>query len=332
VIYHVLSLSLDASPLSPNFSLPPSLNSHLESPFKHLSLQNTISTSSIQFPNSPILPHRVKTQLKDRIKAARNGHSLLKRKSDAIKMRLHVILSKIKQVKLDVGQGMIEAAESHDNAVWAAGDFNHTVIEGVTDASFRIKADIINVAGVTIPKFERALDELGGQANQTTMVGFSRGGEQVQKCKSDYSKVLDNLVQLAVLQTSLQALDHALKVTNRRVNALEFILIPQLENTLVYVDDALFEAEREDAYRVKKVKDTRTAEAEKELEEEDRIRDEHEAKMSRLSKQSPKQQQQQQQQPEHDEQEAPSIAAIGGAVEKIIQDSAREDAAIADLF
>jgi len=272
----------------------------------------------------------VKTQLKDRIKAARNGHSLLKRKSDAIKMRLHTILSKIKQVKLDVGQGMLEAAESHDNAVWAAGDFNHTVIEGVTDASFRIKADVINVAGVTIPKFERAIDELGGQANQTTMVGFSRGGEQVQKCKSDYSKVLDNLVQLAVLQTSLQALDHALKVTNRRVNALEYILIPQLENTLVYVDDSLFEAEREDAYRVKKVKDTRTAEVEKELEAEDRLRDQYEAKIAKLAKQPLTQLPQPEQESSHHE--PPEIKAVGGAIEKIIQDSAKEDAAIADLF
>eukprot|EP00461_Guttulinopsis_vulgaris_P001379 UN01379 len=262
------------------------------------------------FPSS-----MVKAQLKDRIKAARNGHGLLKRKSDAIKMRLHTVLSKIKQVKLDVGTGMEAAAHAHDEAVWAAGDFNHTVIEGVTDASFRIKADLINVAGVRIPKFERAMDELGGQTNQTTLVGLSRGGEQVQACKNAYSAVLDNLVQLAVLQTSLQALDTALKVTNRRVNALEFLIIPQLEVTLAYVESELFEMEREDAYRVKKVKDVRQQEADEQDEADEKAREEHARKIAKQQAAVPEQ-----------------LANVSGAIEKILADDAAQDAAIADLF
>lgn len=290
----------------------------------------------------------VKQQIKDRIKAARNGHSLLKRKSDAIKMRLHDILSKIKQVKLNVGQGMLQAAEAHDNAVWAAGDFNHTVIEGVTDASFRIKADVINVAGVRIPKFERALDELGGQANATTMVGFSRGGEQVQGCKNAYSKVLEDLVQLAVLQTSLKALDAALKNTNRRVNALEFLLIPQLELTLAYVEAELFEYEREDAFRGKSIKDRRAAEAEAMEEEEERLRLEHDRRLAKLAREagasstSPapapakksdkKQQKQEPEQSQSEEPTSPALAEVDGAIDRIMADSAKDDAAIADLF
>lgn len=273
---------------------------------------------------------------------------MLKRKSDAIKMRLHDILSKIKQVKLDVGYGMMDAAEAHDNAIWSAGDFNHTVIEGVTDASFRVRADIINVAGVRIPKFERALDDVGGQATQTTMVGFSRGGEQVQAAQVAYSTVLDKLVQLAVLQTSLQALDAALKVTNRRVNALEFLLIPQLENTLVYVESELFEMEREDAYRVKKVKDMRAAEQDAEDAAEDAA-EERRAILASLERK--KQQQLQQKQggsvaPEPVTQVAPEQnkksskksknAAVLDSnttqVDAIMQASAKDDAAIANLF
>lgn len=205
------------------------------------------------FPSSMVL-----AQLKDRMKAAKTGHSLLKRKSDAIKMKLHEILGKIKQVKLDVGEGMRTAGYAHNEAVWAAGTFNHTVLENVTEASYRLKADISNIAGVKIPKFERAVDELGGAANVTLMVGLSRGGEQVQHCKDAFCFVLQNLADLATLQTSLQALDDALRITNRRVNALEFLIIPQLENTIRYVISELYEMEREDAYRVKKVKDMRS--------------------------------------------------------------------------
>ncbi len=71
--------------------------------------------------------------------------------------------------------------------------------------------------------------------------------------------MLDDLVKLCTLQTSMQMLDAALRVTNRRVNALEFVICPQLENTIAYVISELDELEREDTYRIKKVKDMRVA-------------------------------------------------------------------------
>lgn len=69
------------------------------------------------------------------------------------------------------------------------------------------------------------------------------------KCRDSFTKTLDDLVQLASLQTSLKTLDDALKVTNRRVNALEFVIMPQLYNTIKYVLSELDEMEREDQYR-----------------------------------------------------------------------------------
>ena len=75
---------------------------------------------------------------------------------------------------------------------------------------------------------------------------------------------MDDLVQLASLQTSLKTLDEALKVTNRRVNALEFVIMPQLNNTIKYIISELDEMEREDQYRIKKVKDIRTKQDEEE--------------------------------------------------------------------
>lgn len=225
------------------------------------------------FPSSMVL-----AQLKDKLKAAKTGHSLLKRKSDAIKMKLHEVLSKIKAVKIDVGEGMRQAGYAHNDAIWAAGTFNHTVIENVTESTYRLKADISNIAGVKIPKFERSVDQLGGATQVNLMVGLSRGGEQVQQCKEAYAFVLENLVKLATLQTSLQALDDALCITNRRVNALEFLIIPQVENTIRYVISELYEMEREDAYRVKKVKDMRAKTQEAEQAKEQALLDELEKK------------------------------------------------------
>lgn len=108
---------------------------------------------------------------------------------------------------------------------------------------------------------------------EVVLVGLSKGGEQVYECKEAYMKVLEALVDLATLQTSLHSLDAALRVTNRRVNALEFIIIPQLTNTIAYVISELDEMEREDTYRIKKVKDMRAVEVEAEEAREAELRE-----------------------------------------------------------
>jgi len=62
-------------------------------------------------------------------------------------------------------------------------------------------------------------------------------------------------VDLASLQTSFVTLDEAIKVTNRRVNAIEHVIIPRIERTLAYIISELDELEREEFYRLKKIQD-----------------------------------------------------------------------------
>lgn len=206
-----------------------------------------------------VFPSRMVLQgLKEKNKAANVGLSLLRKKSDAIKMNLNEILKQILIVKRRVGGNMRDAFFAHAEAVWAAGDFNNQVIENTNKATYRIRANIKNVAGVKLPIFKRILED--GPAD--SMVGLSKGGAQVNKCKKVYEQNLDDLVLLASLQTSLKTLDEALKVTNRRVNALEFVIIPRVSNTIDYIMGELDEQEREDNFRIKKVKDLRTRDEE----------------------------------------------------------------------
>lgn len=203
-----------------------------------------------------VFPSRmVLTGIKERLGAAKTGWDLLKRKSDAIKVNLNNILKKILVTKRRVGLSLKESAFAHTEAQWAAGDFNNQVIENTAEAQYRIRTKVNNVAGVKLPVFDRAI--VYGQTKDI-MVGLSKGGQAVNKCKESFTKTLDDLVQLASLQTSLKTLDDALKVTNRRVNALEFVIMPQLNNTIKYIISELDELEREDQYRIKKVKDIRT--------------------------------------------------------------------------
>ncbi len=97
---------------------------------------------------------------------------------------------------------------------------------------------------------------------QAEMFGLSKGGRQIVKCREKFVKLLNNLIGLASLQTSLGSLDAALKITNRRVNALEFVVVPKIESTISYIMSELDELEREEFYRLKKVQSMKAAETE----------------------------------------------------------------------
>jgi V-type H+-transporting ATPase subunit D len=81
------------------------------------------------------------------------------------------------------------------------------------------------------------------------MTGLARGGQQVQKTRQTYANAVKTLVELASLQTAFTILDEVIRATNRRVNAIEHVVIPRLENTIAYIVSELDEADREEFFR-----------------------------------------------------------------------------------
>ena len=98
------------------------------------------------------------------------------------------------------------------------------------------------------------------------MTGLGRGGQQVQKCKDTYQKAVQILVELASLQTAFVILDEVIKITNRRVNAIEHVIIPKLDNTIRFIISELDEQDREEFYRLKKIQGKK-----KEIQEKERV-------------------------------------------------------------
>jgi len=85
------------------------------------------------------------------------------------------------------------------------------------------------------------------------LTGLGRGGQQVLRAKEVYAKAVETLVELASLQTAFTILDEVIRATNRRVNAIEHVIIPKLDNTVKYIVSELDEADREEFFRLKKV-------------------------------------------------------------------------------
>ncbi|KAJ3167865.1 H(+)-transporting V1 sector ATPase subunit D [Geranomyces variabilis] len=201
-------------------------------------------------PRFAIFPTRMAlTTMKNRLKGAQTGHSLLKRKSEALAMRFRDIVRKIDEAKRKMGKIMQVANFSYAEVMYTTGDIGYQVREGVKQAQLKVRAKSENVSGVQLPAFEMYVD---GQ-NVSELTGLGRGGQQIQKCKETYKKAIEVLVELASLQTAFVILDEVIKVTNRRVNAIEHVIIPKIENTIKFIGSELDEADREEFYRLKKV-------------------------------------------------------------------------------
>lgn len=158
----------------------------------------------------------------------------------------------------------------------------------------------VNDVGVTLPVFESYQDG----TDTYELAGLARGGQQLAKLKKNYQSAVKLLVELASLQTSFVTLDEVIKITNRRVNAIEhgkimslqtrqlynlvyfcLVIIPRIERTLAYIISELDELEREEFYRLKKIQDKKRiarakADAAKALlVAEGKLREEHAANM-----------------------------------------------------
>jgi len=200
-----------------------------------------------------VFPTRMTLALmKSKLKGAVRGYSLLKKKSDALTMRFRAILYKIAQCKEGMGSSMKNASFALAKAKWAAhpSDISTTVLENVGTASFKLKLGNDNVAGVQLPNFGQLTDTSKLPAELT---GLGKGGRQVQDCRDMYLKALEGLFELASLQTAFVTLDEVIRITNRRVNAIECVVRPKLENTISYIVSELDELEREEFYRLKKI-------------------------------------------------------------------------------
>ncbi|XP_074646284.1 V-type proton ATPase subunit D-like [Tubulanus polymorphus] len=199
-----------------------------------------------------VFPSRMAlTIMKARLKGAEKGHSLLKKKADALTLRFRQILKKIIETKQLMGEVMKEASFSLAEAKFATGDFNHMVLQNVNKAQIKVRTKRDNVAGVVLPVFEHYAD---GTDNYE-LAGLSKGGQAIDRLKKNYAKAVVLLVQLASLQTSFITLDEVIKITNRRVNAIEYVIIPKIERTLSYITAELDEREREEFYRLKKIQE-----------------------------------------------------------------------------
>ncbi|KAK1444759.1 V-type ATP synthase subunit D [Babesia gibsoni] len=198
------------------------------------------------------LPSRMMLQiLKQKRTNAFLGYSLLKRKSDALTSKFRKLLMETIQGKEQIVESFNEASYALANAVWSAGDFKSLVVESVGRPAVNLRIRTENVAGVVLPHFELRIDPT---VDVIANLGLASGGNVIHSVKTTHIELLEKLAELASLQVSFMMLAQEIKMTNRRVNALDNLVIPNLDNSMEYIKRELDEIEREEFYRLKMVR------------------------------------------------------------------------------
>lgn len=187
---------------------------------------------------------------------AKKGYELLKKKSDALKKAFRAILEEIVKAKIRMGYEFKEAQVGLATAFFAAGDIQRNVVDSVQPRTkVRLVVNTDNVAGVKLPIFSLQGEDVVEEGS--ALLGLSGGGQAIQRAREAFQRFTKVLISIASLQTQFVTLDRALKVTNRRVNALEFIQIPRIARIISWIESELDEETREDFFRLKKVTDNK---------------------------------------------------------------------------
>ena len=194
-------------------------------------------------------------QQKAKLKSASKGRDLLKRKADALKMQFRIILKELIEKKKNLGTSYNDALIYLARANFSSsGEISRSVEENVSkNSDIKLMLKTKNHAGVICPEFMITNIDDQRTGNDKNILGITGGGHTLNIAKKHFLEYLTLIVAIATLQTSYKAIDESLKITNRRVNALEYIVIPRIKGNMKYIDIELQERAKEDKFRIKKV-------------------------------------------------------------------------------
>lgn len=199
------------------------------------------------------------TRLKKRLVVARRGHKLLKDKRDELMKKFLEIVGENKKLREKVEEMLTKAYEDFLNAraVMSSEVLEEALMFPKQKVS--IRASTKNVMSVDVPVLNFEVESR--DENNIYPYGFASTSGELDGAILTLSEVLPYMLELAEMEKSAQLLAMEIEKTRRRVNALEYVLIPQLADTIKYITMKLDENERGNITRLMKVKDMMLAQA-----------------------------------------------------------------------
>ena len=189
-------------------------------------------------------------KLKARLSTAVRGHKLLKDKSDEMIRRFTILLRETKTLREGVEAELSDVLKQFSVARSVTPAYEAETAFAMPSVEVAAECVTESIMGVDVPKVtlssEKRADGLPYAYSEIT----GEADYSVEKA----SDLLPKMVQLAQTEKAVRMLAEEIERNKRRVNALEYVMIPQLEETIKYIKDKLDENERAAVVRLMKVK------------------------------------------------------------------------------
>ena len=206
------------------------------------------------------------TRLKGRLKTARRGHKLLKDKRDELMKQFMDVIRENRAIRKRVEEGLMRA---HGAFTVAAALMSPEMLEQsllYPKQSVELDMTFENIMSVDVPRYQfRTKSQDPGEIYP---YGFAQTSGEQDDAVDAMAGVFQDMLRLAEVEKTSQLLAEEIEKTRRRVNALEYVKIPQMEESIKYITMKLDENERANTIRLMKVKELVLKEAIQERREE----------------------------------------------------------------
>ncbi|QCC50317.1 V-type ATP synthase subunit D [Halapricum salinum] len=195
--------------------------------------------------------------IEDRIELSERGHDTLEKKRDGLIMEFMDILDQAQDVRSDLEDTYEQAQHRINMARAMDGDVAVRGAAAALKNHPEITTQSKNIMGVVVPQIEstsvhKNLDQRG--------YGVLGTSARIDEAADAYEELLEQIILAAEVETAMKELLEEIETTKRRVNALEFTLLPELHTNKEYIEQKLEEQEREEIFRMKKIKDKKEEE------------------------------------------------------------------------
>lgn len=191
-------------------------------------------------------------RLKDRIQMAEDGHDILEKKRDGLIHEFMQVIGDARDVNEDLSQLYVEAQEKLKLAKVYDGEDNVKANALNLKNEPELQTTQQNIMGVVVPEIESIKIQKHILDRE---YGITSSSSRIDSTAEKHEKLVEKIVEAAETQTKILKLLDEIEKTKRRVNALEHKTIPEMNDALEYVSQTLEENEREETFRMKKIKE-----------------------------------------------------------------------------
>ena len=188
--------------------------------------------------------------LKERLKTAERGHKLLKDKRDELMRRFISLIRENNQLRKEVESYLIDNLKS---CAVAKSLKNSQMVEelfSIPSKEIELFVEKENIMSVTVPRMHMNITS----QNENSEYSYLSSNSEMDDVFATMNSLIDKLLRLAEVEKTCQLMADEIEKTRRRVNGLEYSIIPNLSETIHYIELKLEEAERANLVRIMKVK------------------------------------------------------------------------------